>query len=168
MSVSHPEISDRRPRPVTMFGNMVGNERADDLSLTYRDADERLRVLNGYAVRKVRDAMSATPGWHAAAKAAAAHAVLVSNQHNIEAMVTTLFQAHIEAGERNPDAVAEQVRERFLSELTAPGLDFFEGSSAEAATLSTVAVKHAADFESWRDALAGDLVNRFRRVLTLF
>ena len=50
-----------------MFDSMVANERDDDLSLAYRDASERLRVLNAHAVKTVRDAMSATAGWQAAA-----------------------------------------------------------------------------------------------------
>jgi len=143
---------------------MAPNELPEGLSAAYRDADQRLRTVQAEATRRVQDAMSATPGWQAASKAAAAHAVLVASRCETETLLTDLFRAHVDAGERNPEKVARHVRE-FLTRLSAPGLGFFEGSSAEAASLKPIALRHAAEFESWRDALAADIVDRFRRTL---
>jgi hypothetical protein len=144
---------------------MAAKELSGDLLAAYRDATERLRIGREYAVTRVQDAMSATPGWQAAAKAAAAHAVLAASRVETEALVESLFRTYIGAGARNPETVARQVHERFLSGLTAPGLCFFEGSAPEMVSLSPVALKHAAEFESWRDALAAEVPTRFRRAL---
>jgi hypothetical protein len=137
----------------------------DSLLTAYRDAGVRLRGLEADATKRVQDAMSATPGWQAASKAAAAHAVLVASRYETELLTSELLRAHIDAGERSPEAVAEQMRRGFLAELSAPGLGFFEGSAAEAAALKPAELRHASDFESWRDALAASVADRFRRAL---
>jgi len=144
---------------------MASKELPKSLVTAYRDADVRLRGLQADATKRVQDAMSATPGWQAASKAAAAHAVLVASRGETESLVSDLFRAYIDAGERNPEAVARQVREKFLAGLSAPGLAFFEGSAADAAALKPAALRHAAEFESWRDALAADIAVRFGRAL---
>ena len=144
---------------------MAPKDLPDTLLAAYGDADQRLRNLQADATRQVNDAMSATPGWQAASKAAAAHAVLVASRYETEALVSDLLRAHIDVGERNAEAVARQIRERFLAGLAAPGLALFEGSGAEAASLKPSALRHAAAFESWRDALAADVADRFRRAV---
>jgi hypothetical protein len=142
---------------------MTPTEPRGKLSVIYGEAAERLKIVSGQAAERVQDAMSATPGWQAAAKAAAAHAVLVATRTETEAQVEKILEAYVESGERNPEEVARDVREKFLSGLSAPGLEFFESAAAEAAALKPVALRHAAEFESWRDALAAGLVDRFRR-----
>jgi hypothetical protein len=144
---------------------MARNELGTGFQVAFDDAAERLRTVRDDAIRRVQDAMSATPGWQAAAKAAAAHAVFIASQSETEAVVSNLLSSYVDAGERNPDVVAREVRERLLSGLTAPGLHFFEGSAPEMGSLAPVALKHAAEFESWRDALAADVGERFRRAL---
>jgi hypothetical protein len=137
----------------------------DDLSEKYRNASERLRALGEDAVRRVQDAMSATPGWLAAAKAAAAHAVLATTACEADRFVSEILRAHIDSGERNPEAAVQRLREEFLSGLAPPGSGFFQGSTPEMASLTPVALRHAAEFESWRDGLIADLPDRFRRML---
>src|SRR6185436_15224663 len=110
---------------------MSPKDLPEDLLTAYRNASDRLRDVQADATRRVQDAMSATPGWQAASKAAAAHAVLVACRSETEALVLELFRAHMDAGERNPEAVASQVRAGLLAGLSAPGLGFFEGSPAE-------------------------------------
>ena len=144
---------------------MAPKELPESLVTAYRDADMRVRGLQADATRQVQDAMSATPGWQAASKAAAAHAVLVACRCETEALVSELLRAHIDNGERNPETVASHVQARFLAGLSAPGLNFFEGSAAESAALKPAELRHAAEFESWRDALAAGVADRFRRAL---
>jgi hypothetical protein len=144
---------------------MAPKEIPESLVIAYRDADVRSRGLEADATKRVQDAMSATPGWQAASKAAAAHAVLVACRSETEALVSDLFRAHMDAGERNPETVASQVRARLLAGLSVPGLGFFEGSAAVAAALKPAELRHAAEFESWRDALAAGIADRFRRAL---
>jgi hypothetical protein len=144
---------------------MAPNDFSKSLSTAYQEAERRLRDVQADATRRVQDAMSATPGWQAASKAAAAHAVLVVGRYETESLLSELFRAHVDAGERNSEAVARQVREKFLAGLSAPGLALFEGSPAEAASLRPAALRHAAEFETWRDALAADIAERFRREL---
>lgn len=137
----------------------------DDLSEKYRDAAERLRTLREDAVRRVQDAMSSTPGWLAAAKAAAAHAVLAATARDTETVVQEILQAHVDSGQRDQEAVVRRLREELLSGLTPPGSGFFQGSTPEMASLTPFALKHAADFESWRDGLMADLPDRLRRAM---
>lgn len=144
---------------------MASRATPDSLLTAYRDAGVRLRGVEADATNRVQEAMSATPGWQAASKAAAAHAVLVASRHETEVLMSELFRAHVDAGERNAEAVAEQMRHAFLAKLSAPGLGFFAGSAAEAAALKPAELRHAAEFESWRDALAASLADRFRRAL---
>ena len=77
---------------------MAPNELPEGLLAAYRDADQRLRTVQADATRRVQDAMSATPGWQAASKAAAAHAVLVASRCETETLLTDLFRAHVDAG----------------------------------------------------------------------
>lgn len=144
---------------------MATDDLRGRVQTAYRDALEHLRARRDDATRRVQDAMSATPGWQAAAKAAAAHAVLVESQCEMEAQLETIFAAYIDRGERNGEAVARELRERLLSGLEAPGLSFFEGSGPEVASLAPIALRHAAEFESWRDALASGAAGRYGRAL---
>jgi hypothetical protein len=144
---------------------MAPKQIPESLVTAYRDAGERLRGLQADATKRVQDAMSATPGWQAASKAAAAHAVLVASTGETESALSELLRAYVDAGERDPAAVAHQVRKEFLAGLSVPGHGFFEGSAADAAALAPAALRHAAEFDAWRDALAAGIPERFRRAL---
>lgn len=142
---------------------MRENPRGDELSRAYRVATERLAVESVAAVRRAQTAMTATPGWLAAAKAAAAQSVLEATMATCDALVAELLEAHIDAGERNSEAVAGGLRERVLKNLAAPGLGFFEDSDPESVALTPVALRHAAEFEAWRERVAAGLAARFRQ-----
>jgi hypothetical protein len=109
--------------------------------------------------------MATTAGWQAAAKAAAAQSVLEATMASCDAMVGELLEAHLDKGERNADAVAKRLRENLLTTLTVPGLGFFEDSGPESQMLVTVALRHAAEFELWRDQFGSQLEARFREAL---
>jgi hypothetical protein len=132
------------------------------LSATYRDAVDRMKTASADATRRTQAAMKSTAGWLAAAKAAAAQSVLEATRHECDVQVTRLIEAHADAGERDAAKVAALVRTRFLNELTAPGLHFVENPGPEAAALAVVAARHAAEFESFRDAFASEVADRFR------
>lgn len=100
------------------------NEPNERLSAAYRHAAERMQAARDDAVRRTEAAMKSTAGWLAAAKAAAAQSVLEATRSECEVQVTRLIEAHADAGEQDAAKVAELVRVRFLSGLTAPGLHF--------------------------------------------
>jgi hypothetical protein len=145
---------------------MPGRDEAKEpLRAAYLDAGERMSRSREDAVRRTQEAMKATAGWQAAAKAAAAQSVLEATRSECEALVSELVDAHLNAGERDPTRVAARVNAGFLSGLTAPGLAFFPTSGPEAAALAIVATRHAADFESDRDRLATTVAERFQAAL---
>jgi hypothetical protein len=137
----------------------------EPLRAAYLDAAEHMQRAREDAVRRTQEAMKATAGWQAAAKAAAAQSVLEATRSESEALVSRLVDAHVAAGERDPAKVAARVKAGFLSGLTAPGLSFFPTSGPEAAALAIVATRHAADFESDRDRLAAEVAGRFQAAL---
>jgi hypothetical protein len=138
------------------------NER---LSAAYRKANERIQRALDDAARRTEAVMSSTSGWLAAAKAAAAQSMLEAMRGECDVQVTRLIDAHLDAGEHDSTKVAEAVRARFLRELTAPGLRFVPSSGPEAAALTVVAVKHAAEFELLRDGIAAEVPGRLRIAL---
>ena len=145
---------------------MPGSDEANEpLRAAYLHAAERVTRTREDAVQRTQEAMKATAGWQAAAKAAAAQSVLEATRSECEALVSRLVEAHLHAGERDPNRVAVRVKSGFLSGLTAPGLSFFPSSGPEAAALAVVATRHAADFESDRDRLAATIADRFRAAL---
>ncbi len=132
------------------------------LSAAYRKAIDRIRETQDDAVRRTEAVMESTSGWLAAAKAAAAQAVLEATRSECGVQVAHLIEAHINAGDQHPATVAETVRTRFLNGLSAPGLQFVPSSGPEAAALAVVAVRHAAEFESVRERIAAEVPERFR------
>lgn len=144
---------------------MPANALGDELARAYHAAAERLAKANASAVQRAQTAMATTQGWQAAAKAAAAQSVLEATTATCDTLVAELLEVHIDAGERNAEGVAGNLREHLLKKLTAPGLVFFEDSDPESATLAPVAIRHAAEFESWRDDVAEQLAGRFRQAL---
>ena len=132
------------------------------LSATSCDAVDRMKTACDDATRRTQAVMKSTAGWLAAAKAAAAQSVFEATRCECHAQVTRLIEAHADAGERDATKVAELVRARFLNELPAPGLQFVENTGPEAAALSVVRTRHAAEFESFRDGLAAEIAERFR------
>lgn len=109
--------------------------------------------------------MAATPGWQAAAKAAAAQSVLEATMASCDAIVVELLEAHLDEGERNAEDIANRLREHLLTTLTAPGLGFFDDAGPESAMLMPAALRHAAEFELWRDHFGQRLEARFRQAL---
>jgi hypothetical protein len=144
---------------------MPAKPASDELSRAYGEAAERLAAESQAAVQRAQTAMAATPGWEAAAKAAAAQSVLEATMASCDAIVLELFESHLDEGERNAEAIANLLREHLLTTLTAPGLGFFEDSGPEAAMLRPAALRHAAEFELWRDHFQQRLEARFRQVL---
>lgn len=141
---------------------MSAKPLVDELSRTYRKAAEHLTAESAAAARRAQKAMASTVGWEAAAKAAAAQSVLEATMAASDAFVAELFEVYLDRGGRNADAVAADVRERLLQSLTAPGLGFFADSGPESAGLEPVALRHVAEFESWRDHFAETVAARFR------
>jgi hypothetical protein len=137
----------------------------DELSRAYREAAERLATESQAAVQRAQTAMATTPGWEAAAKAAAAQSVLEATMASCDAIVVELLEAHLDHGERNAEAVAKRLREHVLANLTEPGFGLFEDSGPESAVLRPVLLRHAAEFELWRDHFERRLEARFRQAL---
>jgi len=81
---------------------MAAKELSEDLFAAYLDATERLRIVREDAVSRANDAMSATPGWQAAAKAGAAHAVLTASRVETEALLGSLSQLPKSSGRPLP------------------------------------------------------------------
>lgn len=140
------------------------SEPDEHLLGVYRDATERMRVKREGAIQRTQAAMKPTPGWQAAAKAAAAQAVLEATSGECEALVTKLVDAHRDSGERDAEQVTIAVRE-WLNDQKAPGLDFFRVAGPEAPALAPIALRHEAEFEAFRDRLAAEVAERFRASL---
>jgi hypothetical protein len=135
------------------------SELDEPLLGVYRDATERLRLLREGAIQRTQAAMKPTPGWQAAAKAAAAQSVLEATSGECEALVTKLVEAHLDSGEHDAEQVTIAVRE-WLHDLTAPGLEFFRASGPEAPALAPIALRHEAEFATFRDRLAAAVSER--------
>jgi hypothetical protein len=145
-----------------MLSEAMTTRSEDELSSTYRKAAGHLAARGESAAQRAQQAMAKTVGWEAAAKAAAAQSVLEATMATCDALVAELFEVYLDRGERNAEAVATDVRERLLKNLTAPGLGFFT-DSAPSTGFELVALRHAAQFESWRDEFAERLAARFHR-----
>jgi hypothetical protein len=130
----------------------------------YRQATERIRLQREAAIQRTQAAMKPTPGWQAAAKAAAAQSVLEATSAECEALVKKLVEAHLDSEERDAERVTMAVRE-WLNDLTVPGLEFFQASGPEATALVPIALRHEVEFEAFRDRLAGEVAERFRASL---
>jgi hypothetical protein len=146
-----------------MLSGAMTTRSEDELSRTYREAAGHLASESQAAARRAQKAMASTVGWEAAAKAAAAQSVLEATMAACDALVAELFEVYLDRGERNAEAVATDVRERLLKSLTAPGLGFFVDSEPVSAGFQLVAIRHAAEFESWREKFAEQLAARFLR-----
>lgn len=137
------------------------SEPDEHLVGVYRDATERMRVKRDGAIQRTQAAMKPTPGWQAAAKAAAAQAVLEATIGECEAMVTKLVDAHLDSGERDAERATTAVCQ-WLKDQTAPGLEFFRAAGPEAPALAPVALRHQVEFEAFRDRLTAEIAERFR------
>jgi hypothetical protein len=137
------------------------------LHQAHRAAAERLAAESTAAVKRAQAVMAATPGWQAAAKAAAAQSTMEAIAALCDALVAELLEVHLDQGRRDPDAVASYVDEHVLAPLKPPGLRFFEDSNPEATTLSPVALRHAAAFEEWRQRTVERLPAQFRQALEM-
>lgn len=137
----------------------------DELSRTYRDAAGRVAADSEAAARRAQKVMSSTVGWETAARAAAAQSVLEATTAACDATVAELFEAYLDRGVRDAEAVATHVRDRLLKSLEAPGLGFFADSGSDSAGLEPVALRHVAQFEAWRDQFAERLAPRFHRAV---
>jgi hypothetical protein len=135
----------------------------EELSRTYRKAAGHLAAEGEAAARRAQEAMASTVGWEAAAKAAAAQSVLEATMAACDALVAELFEEYLDRGERNAEAVATDVGERLLKSLKAPGLGFFTDSEPASTGFELVALRHAAQFQSWHKEFAERLAPRFHR-----
>lgn len=119
-----------------------------DLAEAYRAALQRIEWKRREAVERASKAMASTAGWQAAAKAAAAQAVLEATMSECGVVIGELVDAHVRSGDRDGAAVVRRLRDGLLAKLEAPGGHFLSGAGPEAASLAPALEHHRAEFEA--------------------
>jgi hypothetical protein len=119
----------------------------DDLNDTYRSAFSRIEQVQRDAAARATKATSSTSGWQAAAKAAAAQAVLEATMAECRVVVAGLVEAGVRAGTEDRETTARRVREGFIDRLEPPALGLFTGAGMEPEAVAPAIAHHRAEFE---------------------
>lgn len=116
---------------------------ADD---AFRAALVRVEEARREAVERATKAMSSTPGWQAAAKAAAAQAVLEATIGECKVIIAEIVEGHF-GDLKDRDDVARRIREGLLDKLEPPGLDVLALTGPEATAVTPALAHHRAQFQ---------------------
>src|SRR5262245_53316357 len=141
---------------------MPPTPQGDGLSSVYTSAAKRLEQAKTDASARASKAMASTSGWQAAAKAAAAQAVLEATIYECSAVIGELAGEHVRSGDADRAGIARSISERLIDALEPPGVGFLAGTGPEAAALASALTHHKAEFEWRREALKRDLPDRVR------
>jgi len=139
----------------------VSGGSSEELDGTYRVVWQHVTSAQGEITATASTKIAARRGPKALIKRECAREALAAATQACETAVDRLIQAHLRAGDREPQAVADRIQTDLLNKLSAPGLSLLHGRGSEAAALVRERQLHLGDFEGWRTRCRSQLADRF-------